>query len=299
MNGAVAAMAAEYFEHGTRSRYVKGCRCALCRASNTAYYHQRQAAARERLAELEQREQLAESVLGTAPTSLAPQVWTKPDGSQTVRFYARACPGVDGPCPTRSHLRKDSKGGLCEGCRKRFAFNGLVSAERARAHLLELSEAGVGRRAVAAASDVGATVLQEIRAGRQTRIRADTERRILAVDAAARADSSLVDWHETWRAVRQLQRWGWTLGRISQEGLGNRMAALQLNGSKVLARTEHAIRQLLERERTRREALGFGARGRPKNPRCPRCQQDHADDPTAAAWCLANLDVPVDELEVA
>jgi len=28
-----------HFEHGTRARYVRGCRCDSCRAANTAYYH--------------------------------------------------------------------------------------------------------------------------------------------------------------------------------------------------------------------------------------------------------------------
>lgn len=33
----IEEVAAERFEHGTRSRYVKGCRCEACRAANTAY----------------------------------------------------------------------------------------------------------------------------------------------------------------------------------------------------------------------------------------------------------------------
>jgi hypothetical protein len=298
MNGAVTTIPAERFKHGTRSRYVKGCRCAPCRASNAAYYHLRQAAAKERLAEFQLRERDAEMVLGPAPTLPSPQLWTAPDGTVKPRFYARACPGVDGPCPTSSHLRKDSKGGLCGGCRQRLAYSGLVSAERARAHLLELSAAGVGRRAVAAASDVGATILAGIRIGRVKQIRAGTERRILAVDTSARADASLVDSRDTWKAVRQLRRWGWTLGRISQEALGNEMPALQLVGDKVLARTELAVKQLLERERQRRDqrSRAHAAVSRAQH-RCPRCGKSHRDDPTALAWCLENLHVPVDALE--
>jgi hypothetical protein len=30
-------------EHGTRSEYVRGCRCDQCRAANAAYYHERKA----------------------------------------------------------------------------------------------------------------------------------------------------------------------------------------------------------------------------------------------------------------
>lgn len=32
---------AEHYAHGTRARYVTGCRCAPCRESNRLYYHQR------------------------------------------------------------------------------------------------------------------------------------------------------------------------------------------------------------------------------------------------------------------
>lgn len=292
MNGAIVQTPAERFAHGTRSRYVKGCRCAPCRASNTAYYHQRQAVARERQAELQQREKEAEAVLGPAPIATAPQVWTAPDGTQRVRIYARACPGVDGSCPTRSHLRKDSKGNLCRGCRERLAFNGLVPADRARAHLAELSKRGVGRRAVAAACDVAESALAAIAAGDQVQLRADTERRILGVDAGAAADHAVVKGTRTWAAIRKLLGWGWTRARISAE-LGNNGKALQLQ-KKVLARTELAVLQLLERETKRRAALG----GRGRAPvRCPRCQQSHVDDPIARDWCLANMDVPVDELE--
>lgn len=298
MRGSVAELPAERFGHGTRARYVKGCRCDACRASNTAYYHVRQAAARERLGELEQRERDAESVLGPAPVSPAPQLWTAPDGTQAVRLYSRACPGVGGECPTRSHLRKDSKGGICRGCRERLNYCGVVSAAFARAHLLELAAAGVGRRAVAAACDVAQSALAEIRSGHQLRIRADTERRILAVDLGARADGSPVDARETWKAIRQLRRWGWTLGRISQEALGNEVPALQLVGDRVLARTELAIRRLLARETQRREELerAHAAAARAQRS-CPRCGKSHVDDPAALSWCLQNRNVPVDALE--
>ena len=75
--------------HGTRSRYVAGCRCDACRAANTRAYHARQAKALERAAEL-----------GASPASSpVAKTWTAPDGSKRVRLYKRACPGVAGePC---------------------------------------------------------------------------------------------------------------------------------------------------------------------------------------------------------
>lgn len=288
MKGEIVQTPAERFAHGTRSRYVKGCRCAPCRESNRLYYHQRQAVIRERVAELEQRQRESEAVLGPAPIAAAPQVWTAPDGSQQVRIYARACPGYGGPCPTRSHLRKDSKGGLCEGCRKRLAFNGIVSAERARAHLVELSKAGVGRRAVAAACDVGESAIAAIAAGEQTQLRAETERRILAVDAGAAADHAVVRGAPTWAAIRELRRLGWSKARISR-AIGNNGLALQIRKRRVLARTALAVAQLLERERALRHSMH----------RCVRCGQSHMDDREAAEWCFNNRHVPVDPLELA
>jgi len=78
-------------------------------------------------------------------------------------------------------------------------WNGIGPADRARRHLRKLSRAGVGRRAVAAASDVSATIIHEIGIGRRRRIRAGTERRILSVDTSARADHSTVPAGRTWQ----------------------------------------------------------------------------------------------------
>lgn len=288
------------FEHGTRSRYVKGCRCAACRESNRLYYHQRQAQRFERLAELQQNDGLASSILGESDIAPAPQVWTTPSGEKRVRIYARACPGIDGPCSSNSHLRKDSKGGICGGCRVTLSNRGLVSAERARAHLARLAELGVGRRAVAAASDVALTSLLEIKLGRKLKIRTETERRILAVDAGARADSAHVSGARTWSAVGELLRMGWTKGAISQQALGNQAPALQLVGRKVLASTEHAVLQLLERSKSiRRRQAEAKAQRKQSLKSCPRCHRNHKDDPEALDWCLANLNAPIEAQEAA
>lgn len=97
---------AEHFKHGTRSRYVSGCRCAGCRASNAAYYHKRQAECK---------------ALAAAITTAGGPVtasWTPPGQATRTRTFARACPGVLGdPCSKLSHLRKDSTGGVCSACR--------------------------------------------------------------------------------------------------------------------------------------------------------------------------------------
>jgi hypothetical protein len=124
----------ERHAHGTRARYVAAkCRCADCRAANTAYYHQRQARGRELAAEI------------TREIGALPKLWTAPDGTVRERVYKRACPGPGGGvwCVGRSgegsHLRKDSKGGCCRACRELLVWNGDVDATPVRAHLRRLS----------------------------------------------------------------------------------------------------------------------------------------------------------------
>lgn len=222
----------EKYVHGSRARYVTGCRCSPCRAANVRAYHQRQARARE-----------AAEQLGPAPAIAAPQVWTAPDGSKRTRLYARACPGINGqPCPARSHLRKDS-GPVCARCRDRLVWNGLVSAEAARTHLLWLSRRGVGRRAVAAASDVSPTILMEIRNGTKRQLRADTERRILAVDRDCVSDHALVSASRAWRQLRRLIADGYPARRLVRF-LGMKGQGLQFGRVKMTARNVRRIDRL-------------------------------------------------------
>lgn len=231
---------AERYPHGTRARYVTGCRCAPCRESNRLYYHQRQARAKA----------LANEV--SAPAAPSPQTWTAPDDTKRTRLYARACPGVNGsPCPTGSHLRKDSKGGCCGGCRMKLSGGALVSAERARAHLVALSAQGVGRDAVAAACDVAASSVAAIASGAKTQLRSDTERRILDVDVGAVADHGLVSARPTWKLIRKLLRGGLTRGAIAQR-LGSKTPALQLRHDQVLARTALAVERIYREATTPR-----------------------------------------------
>ncbi len=111
----------ESFPHGTRSAYVRGCRCRPCKDSNNAYYHARQKRAKA-LA--------AAAPPSPRPPDPQPQTWTAPDGTKQIRTYRRACAGWVGPagdgCPWKSHLRKDSTGDLCRRCRERLVWNGLV-----------------------------------------------------------------------------------------------------------------------------------------------------------------------------
>ena len=223
---------AERYVHGTRSRYVCGCRCAACKESNRVAYHERQ----------------------RAELAAALEVPRRADGM---------CAGAGaGPCPSGRKLRKDVAGGVCARCRRELVDKSLVSARRARAHLRALSAAGVGYKSVAAAADVSKTVLRMVLSGERRQIRHDAERRILAVTADAVADSAPVDARATWRLLEDLLARGFTRTRLARE-LGQRGPGLQVGRERVLARTELAVRRMHARlvaEREREQAEH--ARGR-------------------------------------
>jgi len=169
----------------------------------------------------------------------------------------------------------------CDDCRRanreyargrsRSEPNGLVDAEPARAHLLELSANGIGRRAVAAACDVALSVLQDVRTGRKPRIRAETSRRILAVDAGAMADHGIVSARDTRKALAELRHAGLTKREIA-ERLGSRAAtpSLQLTRPRVTAINALKVRRLVTEVRAElRLEAEVG---------CPDCGRSHSNE---------------------
>jgi hypothetical protein len=128
-------------------------------------------------------------------------------------------------------------------------WNGIVDAAAARRHIRALSRQGVGRRIVAAVSDVALTVIQDVRSGKKRQIRARTERRILAVTPACRGDAALVSAAETWKRIEWLLEEGFTKARIAQE-LGAKTPALQIRRDKVTARTAAKVAALWRRYAT-------------------------------------------------
>lgn len=169
----VAQLAAER-PHGSRLRYLAGCKCADCRRANTAYERHRLAA------------------------------------------------------------------------RKTGDWNGIVDAAEARQHILALSRQGIGRRSVAAASDVAQSIVAEIRAGTRTQIRVRTARRILAVTRAAVADRALVPAARTWRLIDELLEEGFTTAFLARE-LGYERPVLQFNRKRVTAANQLAVEKLHRR----------------------------------------------------
>jgi transcriptional regulator with XRE-family HTH domain len=124
-------------------------------------------------------------------------------------------------------------------------WNGLVSAEPARLHILALSREHVGRRSVARASGVSLTVVTEVRQGRKARVRAMTLRKILAVRAhEARAMHAYVDARPTRSRIMRLVREGWPKARLARR-LGYRRGAIQfLEQDLVTRRTAARVARL-------------------------------------------------------
>lgn len=229
------------FEHGTRARYVRGCRCTVCRAANVAAYHERETASKA----------AAKAQASTEATPIE-KLWTAPDGSKRTRLYQRACPGVNGtPCPAQRHLRKDSTGDVCGDCRRQLVWNGLVDAAPARRHLRKLSRRGVGYKSVADASDVGKTTLAKILSGEKRRIRKRTLDQILEVTPEAVSDHGLVPAARTWAMLRALVREYFSKAEVARL-LGYKSPALQIGRQRVLARTEQRV------ERFYRKAIAGG-----------------------------------------
>ena len=126
--------------------------------------------------------------------------------------------------------------------------NGIVPAEKARAHLKALSAQGVGRRSVGAACDVADTVLADIISGRKTNIRASTERAILKVTQAAAGDGARVPGKATWKMLDQLIADGYTRAYLAAKlGSKAKVPALQLKRDFVTVRSAYLVERLFEK----------------------------------------------------
>lgn len=127
--------------------------------------------------------------------------------------------------------------------RRKGDWNGIVSAENARRHILKLSKLGVGRKAVAAATDISETIISGIRSGKKKHIRARTERLILAVTKEMASDQALVSAKETWRLINELLKEGYTIAHLAN-GLGYKTPALQIGKHRITVRNAHRVKVL-------------------------------------------------------
>lgn len=134
--------------------------------------------------------------------------------------------------------------------RKAGDWNGIVPAEIARAHLGWLSARGVDRRTVCDVSGVADTVLTEIISGRKTRIRARTERLIVAVTPQAAADGAYINAAPTWRLLDELIADGYPRTALARAlGSTAKMPSLQLSREQVTVRNAADVEKLHARLR--------------------------------------------------
>jgi hypothetical protein len=98
---------------------------------------------------------------------------------------------------------------------------------------------------VAAATDLSETLLQDVRAGRRVQIRARTERKILAVSTAHRADHSHVPAKLLWKQIGLLIQEGFSKAQLARQ-LGYKRA-LRFNSKTVTARNAERVARLYRR----------------------------------------------------
>lgn len=136
-----------------------------------------------------------------------------------------------------------------KAARARGEGNGLVSADRAREHLAYLSDNGVGMKTAADAAKVPPSSIAKIIYCQRLNIRAQTERRILAVTTATRADGAFVDAGPTWVLINELLASGYSKVRIASELAGKPVKALQLRGEQITVRNAGVARLVYDRLR--------------------------------------------------
>jgi hypothetical protein len=145
--------------------------------------------------------------------------------------------------------------------RKECDWNGIVPAKKAQAHILKLARQGVGRRSVQAVTDISDSILFKIRAGTKTKIRARTERLILAVTKEMAADHALVDAAPSWKLLNKLLDKGYTRTQLAH-ALGGKSHALQVGKEQVTVRMAYEVRRLY----LKCEKAGFADAARREQP---------------------------------
>jgi hypothetical protein len=134
----------------------------------------------------------------------------------------------------------------------------VVSAEFAADHLMALSKAHVGCRAVSDCTGIEARVIQSIKNGRRKRIRQSTEERIMAVTEDSGSAGATTPAGPTKRLVRSMVRAGYTPEEIA-EAMGYKTRKLQwINRERILVATkiklEAVYQRLMERAAQRERA---------------------------------------------
>lgn len=132
--------------------------------------------------------------------------------------------------------------------RARSVEPAYVSAGPARAHIRELSEAGVGLKQIVKASGVSQGALWKLMYGKNgkpsKRIRRSTEQRILAVTPADAADGTRIDAAPTWALIDEMVASG--AAKLEIAAAIGQSGPLQLARTTVTARNARAVAELHE-----------------------------------------------------
>lgn len=128
-------------------------------------------------------------------------------------------------------------------------WNGMVDADRARAHIRRLQRQGIGFKHIADSAKVPPSTVGKILYGGRDKVRALTERRILAVTAKCAADRALVSARRSWALIQELVQCGDSKARIASEIIGHPVRALQLERDRITVRNAHRVRLAWERLR--------------------------------------------------
>lgn len=132
--------------------------------------------------------------------------------------------------------------------RARSVEPAYVAAVAARAHVRDLSEAGVGLKQIAKTSGVSQGALWKLMYGKNgkpsKRIRRTTEQRILAVTPAAAAAGARIDATPTWVLIAEMVAAG--AAKLEIAAAIGQTGPLQLGRETVTARNARAVAQLHE-----------------------------------------------------
>jgi hypothetical protein len=125
--------------------------------------------------------------------------------------------------------------------RKKRLESGWADAAPVRAHILELSKRGIGRRAIADSTDLSQTTIRRIRQGTVALVHATTAAKILAVDGECIADRARIDAEASNRIVERLVALGYQKAHIAR-ALGYKGHALGYMGSYPTITARNALR---------------------------------------------------------
>lgn len=128
--------------------------------------------------------------------------------------------------------------------RRRGEWNGLIDAEPARRHLLDLSQRDIGRDTVADITGICASTIDAIRRGQRKKIRAMNARKILSIPInAVLTDAQRINAEPTWRMINWLLRQGFSKAALAKR-LGFKTGALHVGKDRITARNAMKIEKL-------------------------------------------------------